>query len=167
MSPTRGRLAADSPRESLHSIGKSVGYSNDRAGCLTSTVLSRSGGPTILPIQKRAKGSRLGRGLPFLCFPAAQRSGQTRDSRHGRCTLVGPKSEHVGPKSKVLASRLPIADLASVREEMKTAARDDMVKIARSLARTRNQAMAIAARLFKAAGKACRAALTFVKNPWL
>jgi len=52
-------------------------------------------------------------------------------------------------------------------EEMKTAARDHIVETARSLVRTGRPAVAIAARLFYVAGKACSAALTFVKNPWL
>jgi hypothetical protein len=67
----------------------------------------------------------------------------------------------------VLASRLPIADFGEGVEEMKTAARDNIVETARSLAGTGSQAVAIAARLFYVAGKACSAALTFVKNPWL
>jgi hypothetical protein len=42
----------------------------------------------------------------------------------------------------VLASRLPIADFGEGVEEMKTAARDNIVETARSLAGTGSQAVA-------------------------
>jgi len=143
MSPTGGRLAADWPRDR-----KERGFQKRPCRLFDQFSFKKVWGPKDSAGLKRAKGSRLGRGLPFLCFPAAQRSGQPRDIRRGRCTLVGPKSEHVRPKSEVLASHVHIAAWRRVMEQMKTAARDDIVETVRSLARTGSQEVAIGCACF-------------------